>query len=66
MKRTFVLACATLVVSAVTFGCGQKSEVKQTEKVTGPGGTTTTTVDKKVESSGHNPPANSAGESVPK
>ena len=63
MKRflaPFVLggavACLTL------SGCSEESKVKETETVSGPGGTTTSTVEKKVKSSGENPPANSAGQ----
>jgi hypothetical protein len=65
MKRTLssalilgllVFPCAGLV------GCGTESKKEATETVTSPGGTTTTTSEVKVKSTGENPPANSAGE----
>ncbi len=62
MKRFFVfctflsLACATMV------GCDNKAKVEKKVSVTTPGGTTTTTDEHTVDSSGKNPPANSQGE----
>ena len=43
-------------------GCGQESKLEKTETITTPGGTTTTTSETKVKSTGDNPPPNSAGE----
>ncbi len=64
MKRFLASALVLSSLSLVTFvGCEDKSGVKSTEKVTTPEGTTTTTVNKKVESTGgDNAPTNSAGE----
>jgi hypothetical protein len=62
MKRLLALS---LILGISTFGlagCGDKSEVKEKEVVSGPNGTTTTEVDKSVKSTGSNPPANSSGE----
>jgi len=59
------LATALILGAASGFGlvgCGEETKVKETEKVTSPTGTTTTSTEHKVESSGSNPPANSAGE----
>jgi len=65
MKR--LLSIALILGSVSTFGlvgCGEESKVEKTETVTTPGGETQTTVQKKVESSGENPPPNSAGETA--
>jgi hypothetical protein len=43
-------------------GCGQETKTGTTEKLTTPGGTTTTSSETKVKSTGDNPPTNSAGE----
>jgi len=63
MKRFLASA---LILGAVSgfglVGCGEESKVKETETVSGPGGTTTTTTENKVKSTGENPPANSAGQ----
>lgn len=63
MKRFFASA---LLLSAVSgfglVGCGDTSEVKKTEEVSGPGGKTVTEAKTTVKSTGENPPANSAGE----
>ncbi len=64
MKRFLASA---LIIGVSTFGlvgCEDKAENKVKETVSGPDGKTTTTIDKKVESSGSNPPANSAGETA--
>jgi hypothetical protein len=67
MKR---LLSSALILGLLSFstvgllGCGEESKVKQQETVSTPTGSTTTTVEKKVESSGSNPPANSAGETA--
>jgi len=65
MKR--LLSLALILGSVSTFGlvgCGDEAKVEKTETVSGPGGTTTTTDTQKVESSGENPPPNSAGETA--
>ena len=63
MKRFFASA---LVLSAITgfglVGCGDTSKVEEKEVIKTPDGTTTTTVEKDVKSTGNAPPANSAGE----
>ena len=63
MKRFFASA---LILGAVSgfglVGCGEESKVKTTETESTPGGTTTTTKEIKVNSTGEAPPANSAGE----
>jgi hypothetical protein len=43
-------------------GCGQETKTGTTEKFTTPGGTTTTSSETKVKSTGDNPPLNSAGQ----
>jgi len=65
MKR--LLSIALILGSVSTFGlvgCGDEAKVEKTETVTTPGGTTETKVEKSVESSGENPPPNSAGETA--
>ncbi len=46
-------------------GCGEEAKVEKKETVTSPTGTTTTETTQKINSTGSNPPANSAGQSVP-
>jgi len=63
MKRFLSLALIVGFISTFGLvGCGEEAKVKETETVTTPGGTTETTTEKKVESSGSNPPANTSGE----
>ena len=65
MKRTLSSA---LILGLLLFpvaglvGCGQESKTGTKETITTPGGTTTTTSETKVKSTGDNPPPNSAGE----
>ncbi len=65
MRRTL---SAALVLGLLSFptvgliGCSDESKVEKKETVSTPEGTTTTTSDVKVQSSGSNPPANSSGE----
>jgi hypothetical protein len=62
MKRFLVPALLLGLTSTLgVVGCGEKSEVKQTEQVSTPGGTTTTETTKEIKSTGDNPPPNSAG-----
>lgn len=65
MKRVFGIGSLIVVAAALTVGCDRKASTTTTERVSGPGGTTETTVTKTVESSGENPPANSSGEAIP-
>jgi|SwirhirootsSR3_FD_contig_31_8987650_length_314_multi_4_in_0_out_0_2 hypothetical protein len=58
--RLFSL-CLVLLASLVV-GCTQKSTSERKETVSTPGGTTTTTDKRTVESSGENPPANRQGQ----
>jgi len=65
MKR--LLSIALILGSVSTFGlvgCGEQTKVENKETVSTPEGTTTTTDTKKVESTGSNPPANTAGETA--
>jgi hypothetical protein len=65
MKRTLssALILGLLVVPTVGLvGCGEESKTGRTEAVTTPGGTTTTSTEIKVKSTGDNPPPNSAGQ----
>jgi uncharacterized protein YjbJ (UPF0337 family) len=65
MKRLLTAALVAGVFSVFGLtGCGEKSEVKQTETVSTPGGSTTTETTKEIKSTGDNPPPNSAGEKV--
>jgi len=65
MKRVLTSALILGVFSLSTVGlvgCSDETKVKEKETVSTPTGSTTTTTEKKVESSGSNPPANSEGE----
>ena len=65
MKRTLSVALilALLLFPAVGLvGCSQESKSGKTETITTPGGTTTTTSETKVKSTGDNPPPNYAGQ----
>jgi len=63
MKRFLAPALILgLIAPLGLVGCGEESKVKQQETVSGPGGTTTTTSETKVKSTGENPPPNSAGQ----
>jgi hypothetical protein len=65
MKRFLTAALiAGLFSTTGLVGCGEKAEVTQTEKVTTPGGETTTTKSETIKSDGANPPANSEGKTV--
>lgn len=56
MKRIIALSLAVAFALAIS-GCGDTAKVKEVKTVTTPGGTTSTTTETKVESSGSNPPA---------
>ncbi len=65
MKRTVSLALilGVLVFPAVgLIGCGEESKTERKETITTDGGTTTSSTETKVNSTGPNPPPNSAGE----
>jgi hypothetical protein len=65
MKRTLssALILGLFLFPAVGLvGCGEQAKTARTETITTPGGTTTTTLERKVKSTGENPPANYAGE----
>ena len=65
MKRTLssALILGLLMFPAVGLvGCSEESKMGTTETVTAPGGTTTTSTETKVKSTGDNPPPNSAGQ----
>ena len=67
MKNRLSMLIAAGFVSSCLFGlsgCDDKAKVEQTEKVTSPTGTTTTTKSTEIKSSGSNPPLNSEGEKV--
>ena len=65
MRKIITSTMALLVGASMLVGCAREEKAKVVEKVSGPGGTTTTTTEKTVESTGKNPPANSSGEAVP-
>ena len=65
MKRYIASALVLGLLSFTTVGlvgCGEQATTKTQETVKTPEGTTTTTDKHTVESSGSNPPPNSAGE----
>jgi hypothetical protein len=62
MKRFLVICTFLILAVGTSVGCDNKTKVEKKETVTSPGGTTTTTDEHKVDSSGKNPPANSRGE----
>ena len=65
MRKIMTSTLALMLGTAMLVGCAREQTAKVQETVTGPGGTTTTTTEKTVESTGKNPPANSSGEAVP-
>jgi hypothetical protein len=65
MKRALssALIFGLILFHAVALvGCGDESKTGRTETVATPGGTTTTSSETKVKSTGDNPPPNSAGQ----
>ena len=65
MKRSLTTALAlALFIPFGLVGCSDKAKMETTETVSTPSGTTETTVEKEVKSTGENPPANSAGETA--
>lgn len=57
MKRILTSMVVLSVLSIGFVGCGDKASVKKETKATGPGGTTTTTQETTVKTTGENPPA---------
>jgi hypothetical protein len=63
MRRAIPSAILAGAFSACfLIGCADESSTKVQETTKDTGGTTTTTVDKTVKSTGSNPPANTEGE----
>jgi len=57
MKRFFTTALVLGVMTPFALvGCAEKSEVKSTDTVTTPGGTTTAETTTEVKKTGENPP----------
>ncbi len=63
LSSTLILGALLLPVVGLV-GCGEESKTGRTETISTPGGTTTTTSEVKVESTGDNPPPNYAGETA--
>jgi hypothetical protein len=65
MKR-FVTAALLAALCSTTglVGCSEKSQIKEKETVSTPGGQTTTETTKEIKSSGENPPPNTAGQTA--
>jgi len=59
MKPFFILMLVLSLFSLTTVGCSEKSTTTKETSVSTPGGTTTVTVEKEVEKTGDNPPAES-------
>ena len=59
MKKLITALAGTglLTMSLGIVGCGEKSEVKTEDKVSTPGGTTTTTASTEIKQTGKNPPS---------
>jgi hypothetical protein len=57
MKCFFVLCVVTVLGVSGFSGCSDETKVKKTETIKTPEGKTTITDEKKVETSGKNPPA---------
>jgi len=56
MKRLLSLAIILGGMSLGVAGCSKEATVKTETEVSGPGGTTTVTEEKTVETTGENPP----------
>ena len=64
MKRKgflMVLSGAMLFPAVGLLGCGEETKKEKTETISTPGGTTTTSSQTQVKSTGEIPPPNSAG-----
>ena len=64
MKKLMAIGAA-LCLTAMISGCAREAKVKEKETVSTPGGTTTTTKETKIKSTGDSPPVSSEGKSVP-
>jgi hypothetical protein len=65
MKRTLSSGLTLVLLSFLgvgLVGCGEESKSGTKETITTKGGTTTTSTETKVKSTGDNPPPNSAGQ----
>ncbi len=56
MKRFLTIAIVAGGMSLGLVGCSKEASVTSEKEVTGPGGTTTVTEEKTVETTGENPP----------
>jgi len=56
MKRLIAIALIPLILSLFIAGCSEKESSKSETTIKTPGGTTTETIEKKVDKSGKNPP----------
>ena len=57
MKKILILMFTFSPVAVAMVGCGEKTSTTRETTVSTPGGTTTVTVEKEVEKTGDNPPA---------
>ena len=57
MKLFFASVLVLSMFSLGIVGCSEKSSTTEETKVSTPGGTTTVTVEKEVETTGENPPS---------
>lgn len=55
-KLRMMVAALSLVSPLALVGCGEEAKVKEEKVISGPGGTSTITTEKKIESTGDNPP----------
>lgn len=56
MRSSYSLLLAMALAALSLAGCGHETTSKTTEKVSGPGGTTTVTKETTVHQTGQNPP----------
>jgi hypothetical protein len=57
MKLLLFSLFVLTVLSLATAGCGEKTSTTKETTVSTPGGTTTVTTEREVETTGENPPA---------
>ncbi len=57
MKKSLISTFGLGLLAVAMVGCGEKTSTTKETKVSTPGGTTTVTVEKEVEKTGDNPPA---------
>jgi hypothetical protein len=67
MKKLITALAGTglLTLSLGIVGCGEKSEVKTEDKISTPGGTSTTTSTTEIKQTGKNPPSPSTTTPTP-